>query len=192
MKKSKKNYVAIVLVVLLLALAVGYAAFSQTLTISGTAGATGKWDVKFTNATASASIVKGTQANTATLSEDGKSITVKVNLATQGDGSNITATITNGGTVDAKLKEFLVSGDLTQDGTNTNVYQNGAIKLTVPTLSEEDVVIKAGESKTFTFSVEWDDTKTLSADTETATFDITFDYVQDGITGTFTGTQGWN
>lgn len=33
MKKSKKNYVAIVLIVLLLALAVGYAAFNQALPI---------------------------------------------------------------------------------------------------------------------------------------------------------------
>lgn len=190
MKKSKKNYVAIVLVVLLLALAVGYAAFSQSLTISGTAGATGKWDVKFTDADASASIVTGTEANTATVSDDGKTITVKVNLATQGDGSNVTATITNGGTVGAKLTKFLVSGDLTQDGTNANVYQKDAIKLTVPTVADGDV-IPAGDAKTFTFSVEWDDTKTLSAETETATFDITFDYVQDGITGTFTGTQDW-
>jgi len=51
MKKTKRNNVLIVLVVLLLALAVGYAAFQQVLTISGTATAAGNWDVKFVDPT---------------------------------------------------------------------------------------------------------------------------------------------
>ena len=53
MAKSKKNYLVIVLVVALVSLAVGYAAFSQNLTISGTATGTTTWDVKFTDATMS-------------------------------------------------------------------------------------------------------------------------------------------
>ena len=46
MKNKKRNYVIVVLVVLLLALAVGYAAFSDTLTISGTANAKGTFDME--------------------------------------------------------------------------------------------------------------------------------------------------
>ena len=47
MKKTRKNSIVIALIVLLLALAVGYAAFSSELTIEGTANALGTWDVKF-------------------------------------------------------------------------------------------------------------------------------------------------
>ena len=43
---SKKNYFIVMLIVLLLALAVGYAAFSDTLTISGTANASGTFDLQ--------------------------------------------------------------------------------------------------------------------------------------------------
>ena len=46
MKKSKKTNVLAILIVLLLVLAVAYAAFNQTLIISGTATAHGSWDSK--------------------------------------------------------------------------------------------------------------------------------------------------
>ena len=191
MKKSnKKNYIAIVLIVLLLALAVGYAAFSSQLTITGNATAkAGTWDVKFTAASASASIVSGTDENSVNYTDN--KVTVTVNLATPGDGSNITATITNNGSVDAKLTGFNVTGlTATADAT---VYQTGAIKLTLPTVTDGDV-ITAGASKTFKFSVEWDsaiDEATVGTTGQTASFDITFDYEQAGV-GSFTGTQSFN
>lgn len=195
MKKSKKkNYIAIVLIVLLLALAVGYAAFSQTLTITGNATAkAGTWDVKFTNASATASIVDGTAANSAVVTND-QTVTVTVNLATPGDGSNVTATIKNNGTVDAKLTGFNVSSaNLTK--VSDTVYQTDAIKLTLPTVTADGTdVIAAGSSKTFTFSVEWDssvDEATVGAG-QTASFDITFTYQQADINGSFTGTQSFN
>ena len=193
MKKSKKNYVAIVLIVLLLALAVGYAAFSSQLTISGTASAkAGTWDVKFTNADATPSIVSGTATNTANVnSSDATKVDVKVNLATPGDGSTVTATITNNGTVDAKLKNFKLEG-LTK--VSETVYQTGAIKVTVPTVTNGDVIAKDA-SKTFTFLVEWDsavDEATVGTSGQTANFTITFDYEQNGV-GTFTpGTPSFN
>lgn len=195
MKKSKKNYVAIVLVVLLLALAVGYAAFSSQLTISGTAKANGKWDVKFkaNSASATQSIVTGTATNTAEINSDGTAMTVTVNLATPGDGSNISVVVENTGSIDAKLKGFNVTGDLKQVDTS-NVYQKSAIKLTVPEMTEGEILTK-GTSKTFIFSVEWDEnvkTLTDAVNGESATFTITFDYEQNGITGTtFTPAQDW-
>lgn len=195
MKKSKKNYIAIVLVVLLLALAVGYAAFSSQLTISGTAKANGKWDVKFkaNSASATQSIVTGTATNTAEINSDGTAMTVTVNLATPGDGSNISVVVENTGSIDAKLKGFNVTGDLKQVDTS-NVYQKSAIKLTVPEMTEGEILTK-GTSKTFIFSVEWDEnvkTLTDAVNGESATFTITFDYEQNGITGTtFTPAQDW-
>lgn len=194
MKKSnKKNYVAIVLIVLLLALAVGYAAFSQTLTITGTATAkAGTWDVKFTDATATNSIVSGTAENSATFTDN--KVTVTVNLATPGDGATVTATIKNNGSVGAKLTGFNVTG-LTATADET-VYKTGAIKLTLPTVTADGTdVIAAGNSKTFTFTVEWDSSvseATVGTTGQTATFDITFTYDQAGINGSFSGTPSFN
>lgn len=193
MKKSnKKNYVAIVLIVLLLALAVGYAAFSSQLKITGTATAkAGTWDVKFTNASATNSIVSGTTENSAVVT-DAKTVTVTVNLATPGDGSNVTATITNNGSVGAKLTGFNVEG-LTK--VSETVYQTDAIRVTVPTVKQDGTdVIAAGASKTFTFSVEWVssvDEATVGTTGQTGTFNITFTYDQAGV-GSFTGTQSFN
>lgn len=193
MKKSnKKNYVAIVLIVLLLALAVGYAAFSSQLKITGTATAkAGTWDVKFTSANATKSIVEGTDTNSATVTDD-KTVTVTVNLATPGDGSTVTATITNNGSVGAKLTGFNVTG-LTK--VSETVYQTDAIKVTVPTVKQDGTdVIAAGASKTFTFTVEWDSAvseATVGTTGKTGTFDIKFTYDQAGV-GSFTGTQSFN
>ena len=193
MKKSKKNYIAIVLVVLLLALAVGYAAFSQTLPINGTATASGNWNVKFTNATATKSIVDGTEVNTAVVAADGKSVTVTVHLATPGDGSNIKTVISNLGELDAKLTNFKVEGEgfaATVD--DANVYKNGAILVKVPTVTTGSTLAKTTGTNTFEFSVEWDPTVTELTTAQTATFTITFDYEQAGVNGSFTGTQRFN
>ena len=188
MKKSKKNFVAITLIVLLLVLAVGYAAFSQTLPISGTANASGNWDIKFVDGseTITNSIVEGTTTNTAEVSGDGKSMDVTVNLATPGDGANITVDITNAGNVDAVIKSFKVEG--ADFSTSDNLtYKNGPILVKVPTVATGDELL-AGATKTFTFSVEWDSTETdsLGPDGKTADFTITFEYEQKGVSGSYT------
>ena len=193
MKKSKKNYIAIVLIVLLLALAVGYAAFSQTLPINGIANVNGNWDIKFTTAEITDSIVTGTDPNEAKIAPDGKSITVTVNLATPGDGANIHTVISNVGDLDAKLKAngFKVEGTGFTE-TSTGVYKNGAILVKVPTVTEEHTIAAKTGTRTFDFSVEWDSTETtVSTDGQTATFTITFDYEQDGIDGTYTPATKW-
>ena len=191
MKKSKKNGIAIVLVVLLLALAVGYAAFSQALPINGTAKTqTGNWDVKFKSAEASKSVVTAaTTTNTATVAQDGKSVTVSVDLAAPGDGSNITTVIENAGKIDAKLTGFEVTRDFTVSADDANVYENGAMKLTVPAMTTNGSdVIKAGQSKTFVFSVEWDE-NINATEVQAATFTITFTYEQDNVK--FTSNPSW-
>ena len=195
MKKSKKNYVAIVLVVLLVAMAVGYAAFSGSISISGTANASGKWDVKFTNADITDSIVTGTTENTATVQGEGESIDVSVNLATPGDGATITAKIANEGDYDAKLTGFSVVGDgFAETSTGSGVWKKGAILVKVPEVETDgsDVISAETGTKTFTFTVEWDSTVTeLAGDAETANFTITFNYEQDGIDTPFSGSQSY-
>ena len=49
-KTNRKKLIISVLIILILALGVGYTAFSDTLTISGTANAKGTFNLEFQNA----------------------------------------------------------------------------------------------------------------------------------------------
>lgn len=178
MKKSKKNYVLIALVVILLCIAVGYAAFSANLTINGTANANGTWDVKFVSAT----INQDGHGSQPTISSDGQTLTVAVTLAYPGDGCTVTANIKNNGTIPAKLTAFDIYAE---DGTSE--FTNSDITVTVPddgnnfTSGVNGEVIAAGETCPFTFSVQWneDSTKTSAE----AKFVIKFTYSQpDAVT----------
>lgn len=170
MKKSKKNYILIALVVLLLALAIGYAAFSANLNINGTANASGQWDVKFISAT-----VNTPEHGTATITttdKDSDTITVAVDLAYPGDGCTVTANIKNGGSVPAKLTEFKLTDDTGAE------YANPDIDIIIPSLKTDGTeVIAAGETCPVTFGIKWN---TESEKTEaTAKFKISFTYEQD-------------
>lgn len=179
MKKSKKNYLLIALVVLLIALAVGYAAFSQTLQITGTAKAQGSWDIHFTNE----SIDKNDTDNTVTLSDSDHKLTVAVKLTKPGDKRTVTVDIVNEGSIDATLKSFTVTA---KDGTGTTingsngVYTYNAIKMTLEQATTGETLAAETGSKTYTMTFEWpsDYTTTEGTIDDTATFDITFDYEQ--------------
>lgn len=169
MKKSKKSYILIVLVVLLLALAIGYAAFSANLTINGTATASGTWDVQFITST-----VDTAEHGTATVAKttvDGDTLNVNVTLTFPGDACTVTANIKNSGSIPAKLTGFTLTDD--QGGT----YSNSDIDIIVPTIATDgSEVIDAGETCPVTFAIKW---KTSSTATNvTAKFKINFTYEQ--------------
>lgn len=175
MKKSKKTNVLAILIVLLLVLAVAYAAFNQTLIISGTATAHGSWDIHFENAS-----ITPEDGNTAVIGKtEGASVndklTVTASLSYPGDKATVSVDIANDGSVDAKLTKFLVEGTgFSSDG---NVYTNGVIKVTVPAMLTGELLASEG-TKTFTFDIEWDSTKTDTSVAQEAEFTITFDYEQ--------------
>lgn len=175
MKKSKKTNVLAILIVLLLVLAVAYAAFNQTLIISGTATAHGSWDIHFENAS-----ITPEDGNTAVIGKtEGASVndklTVTASLSYPGDKATVSVDIANDGSVDAKLTKFLVEGTgFSSDG---NVYTNGVIKVTVPAMPTGELLASEG-TKTFTFDIEWDSTKTDTSVAQEAEFTITFDYEQ--------------
>lgn len=164
MKKTKRNSVLIVLVVLLLALAVGYAAFQQVLTISGTATAAGNWDVKFVQPT---SITEG--HGTATITAE-DTVTVDATLGYPGDGCTVTAHIENGGTIPAKLTSLEL---LNADG--TAAFSDEDITITIPQIEEE--ALAAGETCEFTFAVAWD--ADSEAEEKEVGFQIKFTYDQN-------------
>lgn len=179
MKKSKKNYLIILLVVILLTLAIGYAAFNQLLNISGTASANGTFNVHFNGGT----VVAGT--GTATGTTD--TLTVTATLPAPGTGTTITAHIVNEGTVKAKLTGYTVEGTgFALVGGTTNQYTDGVIIVTVPDIDTDgsETLDAVTGACNVTFDVEWDSNNTTVSTPHNATFTIKLTYEQDVTTFT--------
>ena len=177
MKKSKKNYVIIALVVILLCLAIGYAAFTANLTINGTATGTGTWDVKFTSAT----INETGHGDAPTVTDT--TITVDAKLAYPGDGCTVTANILNNGNIPAKLTEFKLTDD------QGNTYSNENVEVTIPTIATDgSEVIATGKTCPVTFAIKWKEDST--ATTVNAKFKISFKYEPDTSEVTVTPSHG--
>lgn len=166
MKKSKKNYAIIALIVILLALAIGYAAFGTQLTINGTAQGTGNWDVHFES-------VKLKQSNgqddtthgSVTFNKTEPEATVNVTLAYPGDAVLLEVVVKNSGSIPAKLNEFTVTGA----DANLLITETGT-----PAKGEK---LAAGGTCTSQYVIKWaTDSKETSL---SKTFTITFDYTQD-------------
>ena len=177
MKNKKRNYVIVVLVVLLLALAVGYAAFSDTLNITGTANAKGTFNMEFTSATINTDSAKGINVagSSATISDDKNTVTVVVkDLAYPGAGTNVTVVAKNAGTVPAKLNGLSFTG-----------LDDADIKVTFPDGLVENEVVQPGGTCTITFSVKCDKESKLTTE-KSSTFTAKLDYVQE--TEEFSGT----
>jgi hypothetical protein len=176
MKKKKTNIAIVVLLILLLAIGIGYAAFGDTLTIDGSATMNGTFDVEFTDVADSGTNV------TSTITEDTTVLSVAATLAFPGDGVSVTPTITNNGTVPAKV-------------TAINVYAAGTttplsdvdVEVSIPALADDELA--SGEDCTFTFTIVWNGTSTLDT-SKTVDFDIKIEYTQD--TEAFTATPAHN
>lgn len=181
-KTNRKNHIIIVLVVLLLALAIGYAAFSATLNINGTAKGTGSWDVHFKQAgrflQADGSTVDTAHKGTAPISTTtttNDTMTVTVDLAYPGDGVLLEAIVENSSTMPAKLTGFTIDG--TDDDFEVTQASGG------PAVNE--VLAANGGTCTATFLIKWKQDSKVTA-LGTKTFTITYNYEQD--TTEFTGT----
>lgn len=162
---KKKNYLIVALVIILLALAVGYAAFSQTLQISGTATATGNWDVVFE----SASISPEGHGDEPVVSDD--TITVNnLTLGYPGDGCTLTVNIKNNGNLAAKLTSLTVYNE---DGMTP--FDNEDITISVPSDIEGET-LDAQEKCTSNITIQWNQDST--SESASASFVIKFEYEQ--------------
>lgn len=181
-KQKKTRLIVLLLVVLLIALAVGYAAFSDTLTITGTATATGKFDLEFNAASLVSSV--GCTAGEPTISADKNTLTVSVtDLAFPGAGAQYHAVIKNVGTSPAKIKAVRP----------TNITGNGnAIKITgLDVITTSHPAIAVNGTCAIDFTVEWDPTvDTLdttkngegTGDKAQLSFTLEIEYEQDKTT----------
>ena len=94
---KRKNKILVGCLALLLVMAVGYALFSENITINGTATAKGNFDLSYT-------CEKQEMGGTGTCSIEGQTITTTSNLTKPTDMVNYGVKITNTGSIPAVLK----------------------------------------------------------------------------------------
>lgn len=200
MKRSKKsNRAIIVLIVLLIALAVGYATFQTVLTVSGTATGTMTWNVHFTENTKFYEVVNGAKAEnaitdtnrantdvaTAQITTDAQdaqkkaqTVTATVALKYPGDAVILETEIINESSQPAKLTGYSCTG--AGDGL---VISEPTPVITSGTVGGDtgDVLNANGGKCKAQFLVKWDPSAATFGDAQNhqKTFTITFTYSQD-------------
>lgn len=176
-KKSNKKYLVILLIVFLLALAIGYAAFTDTLNITGTANANGTFDLEFQNATVDSTVGCDAEGTKATISADKNTLNVVVkDLAYPGAGAQISVDIANVGTIPAKVLSVTPKNVTGSD--NIKISGLDAITTTHPS-------IDANGNCHLTFTVEWDKDSTANLTEEEKagiSFGLEIEYTQDTST----------
>lgn len=187
MKKSRKrNAIVLALIVLLIATAIGYAAFASTLNITGSATANGKWDVHFANAT----ISKNDDDNSVEIQDGdgqpattGEKLDIAVTLTYPGDTATVTVDVVNASSCAANLTGFTVTaeddGGTTLNPTN-NVWTDGVLQMQLNTanFTANSTTIASGASQTYTMTFTWvDDGETNEADI-TANIGIEMNFAQ--------------
>ena len=137
--KRTKNIIIITLLIVISVMAVGYSAFATQLSVNGTAEIIGEWDVKIVGVEAQ-DISEGCEAGTPQYTNT--SVTFDAKLVKPGDSISYKVTIENAGTIDATLGTVIFKES---DG-------SPAINYITTELQQS---LKAGETTSFTVTVEY-------------------------------------
>jgi hypothetical protein len=164
MKRNKSKLYIIVLMLIMFFFAIGYAIFSNTLNISGTAATTGNFDIQFFTATVDAANTSGVTP-TATISGDKKTLTISApDLAAPGSKAEIDVVVKNVGNVNAILKTINSTGTSDVD----------ILISAVPTFTP-DTALAAGATYEFSIKIEWSSSSTTGSKNVPFTFDLTYE-----------------
>ena len=171
-EKENKNTLIIILIILLLLLAVGYASFSDILTISGTANAKGTFNLEFQNAEIVTAVRVNEEGTKAEISEDKNTLNVNVaDLAYPGAGVEFSVDIVNVGSIPAQVNAV----------TPTNITGSEHIKIEgLEAITTDHPIIEAGGKCNIHFTVEWPVTATdpLGENGESTSFNLEIEYTQ--------------
>ena len=165
MKKGK--FIMIAIVAFSLAVSLGYALFSQTLSINGTATAKGNFDVEFKSADVTTQI--GSTGATVQISEDKNTLSINIpKLEYPGSYVEYTITTTNNGTIPAKLV------NIEQQGLDSDP----SIKISYSGLDElKNQVINQGVEQVFKIKVLWDESSIESSSNVEFTIKLNYEQV---------------
>ena len=174
MKLSRQNKIVVGIVALVLALTVGYALFSQSLNIGGTASADGKFQLTFY----SVGTVKevGSSGTTVTSSDEDKTLTITVpKLEYPGAYVQVPVVIKNTGTVDAKLL-----------GITTEGLSNDDMEVTYTGLEQNDI-INPDATRDIVITIKWKESSVTTA--SSLNFNIGLNYEQVKVGDITTGSS---
>ena len=167
MTKRKKNNIIIgSLLAVVLLMAVGYAAFSSVLNISGTGSITSSWNIKITNVEVS-NIVGDASDGEGTTFEN-LTATINSNLVSPGDSITYDVTVRNDGSLDAILTDI-----------NLTESTNPAISFSTSNL-EEGTALGSGEEAILKVTVTYNNSVTSQPDDTSADLSVTLTYEQKG------------
>ena len=165
MESKHKNALIGALLAVVFVMAVGYAAFAQTLTINGSATITSTWNVHFdTTKTSGSDVISpttgagGTQAPTGSVGyeDNGQKANITAQLNQPGDKVVFTLTIKNEGNIAATLATPVVT--LNGGGSDANpdglIVKEGNIIFTVT--APTPTTINGRDSATMTVTAEFD------------------------------------
>ena len=198
---KKQNIAIIGVIALILVVSVGYALFSQSLTINGTAKASGNVDVQFitigdiqssgytdVNAPTQGDTTEAAKARVATISSDGRTLTITVDkLSYPGAYVKVPVTVQNKGTIPVKLKEIKqVDGFGNVTVTHGSDSNTSAINVTYTGAATTDAQLNQNDTKDMSIMVKWDENATGPEGTNSVTDSVTFtvELVYEQITAT--------
>lgn len=163
----KQSVIVVGIIAFLLALSVGYALFSETITINGTATAKGNFDVEFTNAIITNEV--GSTGSSAVISTDKNSLDITVpKLEYPGAYAEISVTVTNRGTIPAILNGIEENG----------LINDTSIKISYAGLKElKDQTLNQNGTQTFTIKVMWDESSNVSSSNVKFTIKLNYEQV---------------
>lgn len=165
MNRTQKNWMIVGLCLIVLFMAVGYASFSQDLTINGTSIIESTWDIKITDITVNS--FTGSASSEEAQVINNTTATFKTNLVSPSDSITYEVTVANDGSIPARLNKLTITDE-----------NNPAILFEITGISENDVL---GEHSTTSFTVKVSynpDITTQPADID-STLNVTLDYVQN-------------
>lgn len=186
--KNTQTVVIAILAVALLVMAVGYANFTQTLNINGTAKAVASnWSIIWDKATfAQAGDVTLTAASSASvgenqyfIDENNTTVTYNVTLPEPGTYYEMTINAKNAGTIDANLTSITLTTPNTEAVKYTVTYNGTAYTATTSGLT---IPLAHGASHVVKVKVEYpmpDSTAGLLSEDATMTLSAAFNYAQD-------------
>ncbi len=164
MSKKQKSLLIGGLCTIVLLMVIGYAAFSSVLNIQGTTNISSNWNIKITNVT-SKDIV-GSASNQEEPSWENLTATFNTNLVSPGDSITYEITVSNAGTLNAKLDKITLSDT-----------SNPAIKFETSGLTEGDI-LNAGSNTTLNVKVSYDINVSSDPVNKVGELTVTLDYSQ--------------
>ena len=176
-KKNKKGITIVVLIILLVAVTIGYSAISTSLNISGISSiSVPKWDVHFVNVNVNTGSVS--TPNPPSIASDNLTINYSVPLIAPGDYYEFTVDVLNDGMIDAQLSALPTLSGVSEE---QDVYTNYTLTYADGTSLAVGDVITAGSSKKLKVRLEYDGTvrsSLLPTEAQTLNLSALLNYVQ--------------